>query len=70
MRFIADQKRMLLLALIEPHDRVADLPHQIATKVRGFEIEGQGNLAQQVERRAGGEMNIEGLKETWDSAKR
>src|SRR5580698_4064152 len=52
---------MLLLALVQSHDCLADLTHQIAAKVRRFEVEGQRNLAQQVERSPGGVMNVQGF---------
>ena len=41
----------------------ADLAHQVAAEVRRLQIQFQGDLAQQVQRRAGGEVHIEDLIE-------
>ena len=44
MRFVADENRMLLLALVQVHDGCGDLPHQVAAEVCRFEVQGQGDL--------------------------
>ena len=59
--FIADQHRMLLLAGVEANDSVSDLPHQVAAKVRRLQVQRQRDLTQQVQRRAGGEVDIKHL---------
>jgi hypothetical protein len=61
MRFVADENRMLLFALIQAHDGVGNLAHQVATEVRRLEVQRQCDLAQQIERRAGSEVDIEDL---------
>src|SRR5262249_29222098 len=61
--FIADQNGVLLLALVQTHDGFGDLAHQVAAEVRRLQIQFQSDLAQQVQRRAGGEMDIENLVE-------
>src|SRR5262249_29701506 len=48
MGFIADQNRMLLIVLVQTHDGACDLAHQITAEVRRFQIQFQGDLAQQV----------------------
>ena len=42
---IADENRMLLLALIEAHDGVGDLPDQVAAKVGRLQIQRERDLA-------------------------
>ena len=59
---------MLLLTLVEPHDGLGNLPHQITAKVRWFQIERQGDLTEQVQRGAGGEVDIEPLNKLGLSA--
>ena len=59
--FIADQNGMLLLALVETHNGAGDLAHQVAAKVGRFQIQFQGDLTEQVERGAGGEVHVEDL---------
>ena len=46
--FIADENRVLLFALVQTHDGIGDLPHQIAAEVGRGEIQRQGNLAQRI----------------------
>jgi hypothetical protein len=45
VRFVADENRVLLLALVQAHDGVGDLPHQIAAEVRRGQLQRQGHLA-------------------------
>ena len=52
--FVADENRVLLLALIEAHDGVGDLAHQIAAVVGRLQIQFQRQLAEQIQRRARG----------------
>ena len=52
---------MLLLTFIQAHDGVGDLPHQVAAKVRGLQTETERDLAQQIQRRTGGEVDIQDL---------
>ena len=59
--FIADEKGMLLLSLIETHDGLGDLAHQISAVVGGFQIELQGQLAEQIECRSGSPVQIQDL---------
>ena len=59
---VTKQNRMLLLVLIELRDGGCDLPHQIATAMRGLKIESGGDLPQQIERGTGGEVNVENLE--------
>ena len=63
MRLITDQNRMLLLALVEPHDGIGDLPHQVATRVRRLQVQPQSDLPQQIQSRACREVNIENLEQ-------
>ncbi len=44
--FIADQNRMLLLALVQAHDGAGNLAHQVAAEVRRFQVQFQCDLAQ------------------------
>ena len=64
MRLVTDQNRMLLLALIQAHHRIGDLPHQATTRVRRLQVQPQSDLPQQIQRRAGREVNIENLEQT------
>ena len=59
--FIADQNGMLLFALVQTHDGAGDLAHQVAAEVRRLQVQFQGDLAQQVQRRARGEVHVENL---------
>jgi hypothetical protein len=43
--FIADQNRMLLLTLVQAHDGVCNLAHQVAAEVRWFQVQFQSDLA-------------------------
>ena len=61
--FVADENGMLLFALVETHDGIGDLAHQVAAEVRRLQVQFQGDLAQQVQRRAGGEVQVEDLVE-------
>ena len=63
MGFIADQNGMLLFALIETHDGIGDLAHQVTAKMRRLEVQFECDLAQQVQRRAGREVHVENLVE-------
>jgi hypothetical protein len=58
---IADQNGMLLFALVQAHDGAGNLTHQVAAKVRRLQVQFQGDLAQQVQRRARGEVYVEDL---------
>ena len=60
---VADENGMLLLALVETHDGVGDLAHQVAAVVRRFQIQFQGQLAEQIQSRSGGPVQIEDLIE-------
>ncbi len=64
--FIADQNGMLLLALVQTHDGIGDLAHQVAAEVRRFQVQFQGDLAKQVQRRAGREVHDRGSCTGWD----
>ena len=59
--FIADENGMLFLSLVETHDGLRDLAHQVAAVVRRFQIELQGQLAEQIERRSGSPVQIQDL---------
>src|ERR1700683_2384518 len=59
--FIADQNGMLLFALIQAHDGAGNLAHQVAAEVRRLQVQFQGDLAQQIQRRARGEVYVEDL---------
>ena len=59
--FIADENGMLLLSLIETHNGLGDLAHQISAVVGGFQIELQGQLAEQIECRSGSPVQIQDL---------
>jgi len=61
--FIADQNRMLLFALIQPHHGIGDLAYQVAAKVSRLQVQFERDLAEQVQRRAGGEVHVENLVE-------
>ena len=61
--FVADENGMLLLALIETHDGFGDLAHQVAAVVRRFQIQFQGQLAEQIQSRSGGPVQIQDLIE-------
>ena len=63
LRFVADENGMLLLALVQSHDGLRDLAHQIAAPMRRFQIQLPRHLAQQIERRAGGEVHVQNLVE-------
>src|SRR6266478_1269297 len=52
---------MLLLALIEAHDGTGDLAHQIAAVVGRIQIQFQRQLAEQIQRRSRGPVQIEDL---------
>src|SRR6266849_5821274 len=54
---------MLLLALVQTRHRIRDLMRQIAPPVRRFQIQLQSHLAQQIQRRAGGEVHVQDLVE-------
>ena len=54
---------MLLLALVQTHDGVGNLAHQVAAVVRRLQVQFQGDLAQQVQRRARGPVHVEDLVE-------
>ena len=54
---------MLLLALIEAHDGFGDLAHQVAAVVRRDQVQFQGQLAQQVESRSRGPVQVQDLIE-------
>ena len=45
LRFVADENGMLLLALVQAHDGLGDLAHQIAAPVRRFQIQLRRDLA-------------------------
>ena len=59
--FVADENGVLLFALVETHDGVGDLAHQVAAVVRRFEIQFQGQLAEQVQSGPGSPVQIEDL---------
>jgi hypothetical protein len=61
VRFVADENRVLLLALVQPQDGFGDLAAQIAAPARRFQVQLQRHLAQQVQRRAGGEVHVQDL---------
>src|SRR5580658_4593964 len=62
--FIADQNGMLLFALVQTHDGSGDLAHQVAAEVCRLQVQFQGDLTQQVQRRARGEVDVEDLVQT------
>jgi hypothetical protein len=59
--FVADENRVLLLALIEAHDGLGDLAHQIAAVVGRLQIQFLRQLAEQIQRRSRGPVQIEDL---------
>src|SRR5205823_11097475 len=56
---------MLLFALVQAHNGAGNLAHQVATEVRRLQVQFQGDLAQQVQRRARGKVHVEDLVEAW-----
>src|SRR5580658_2415021 len=52
---------MLLFALVQAHHGAGDLTHQVAAKVRRLQVQFQGDLTQQVQRRTRGEVYVEDL---------
>jgi hypothetical protein len=58
VRFVTHENRVLLFALIQAHDRLGNLAHQVAPEVRWLQLQRQGDLAQQIERREGSEVDI------------
>src|SRR5207247_2302576 len=63
LRFVADENGMLLFALVKMHDGLGDLAHQIAAVVRRFQIQFQGDLAEQIQSRSRGPVQIQDLIE-------
>src|SRR5664279_6513872 len=59
LSFVADENGVLLLGLIEAHDGVRDLSHQVAAVVCRLQIQLQGQLAEQVQSRPGAPVQIE-----------
>ena len=59
--FIADQNGMLLFALVQAHDGAGNLAYQVAAEVCRLQVQLQGDLAQQVQRRTRGEVHVEDL---------
>ena len=60
---VADENRVLLLALIETHDGFGDLAHQVAPVVRRDQVQFQRELPQQVESRPAGPVQVQDLIE-------
>ena len=46
--FIADQNGMLFFALVQTHDGIGNLAHQVAAEVGRLQVQFQGDLAQQL----------------------
>ena len=63
LRFVADENGVLLFALVEIHDGGGDLAHQVAAVVRRFEVEFQGQLAEQIQSGPGSPVQIQDLVE-------
>jgi hypothetical protein len=63
MGFIADQNGMLLFTLVQAHDGIGNLAHQVAAEVRRRQVQFQRDLAEQVQCRARGEVHVENLVE-------
>src|SRR5712692_5609093 len=61
--FVADENRVLLLALVEAHDGFGDLAYQVAPIVRRDQVQFQSELPQQVERRSAGPVQVQDLIE-------
>ena len=61
--FVADENRVLLLALIETHDGFRDLAHQVAPVVCRNQVQFQRQLPQQVESRSTGPVQVQHLIE-------
>src|SRR2546426_8501666 len=59
LSFVADENGVLLLALIETHDGIGDLAHQVAAVVRRFQVQFQSQLAEQIQGRPGAPVQIE-----------
>src|SRR5438128_11099172 len=60
---VADENGMLLFALVEAHDGFGDLAHQVAAVMRRLQIQLQGQLAEKIQSRPGGPMQIQDLIE-------
>jgi hypothetical protein len=60
---VTDEDGVLLLVLVEIYDGGGDLAHQVAAVVRRFEIEFEGQLAEQVQSGAGSPVQIQDLVE-------
>src|SRR5580700_777962 len=52
---------MLLFALVQTHDGAGNLAHQVTAEVRRLQVQFQGDLTQQVQRRARGKVHVEDL---------
>jgi hypothetical protein len=63
LRFVADENGVLFFALVEIHDGGRDLAHQVAAVVRRFEVELQGQLAEQIQSGPGTPMEVQDLVE-------
>ena len=59
--FVTDENGMLLLAPIEAHDGAGDLAHKVAAVVGRFQVQFQRQLAEQIQRRSGGPVQVEDL---------
>jgi hypothetical protein len=61
LRFVADEDGMLLLALVEVYDGLGDLADQIAAIVRRLKIQLQRQLAEQIQGRSRGPVQVQNL---------
>src|SRR5579864_4188680 len=61
LRLIADEDGMLLLVFVQMHDGFRDLANEIAAIVSRFEIQLQGQLAEQIQGRSRGPVQIQDL---------
>ena len=59
LSFVANENGVLLLGLIETHDGIGDLAHQVAAVVRRLQIQFQGQLTEQVQSGPGAPVQIE-----------
>ena len=63
MGLIKTKNRVLLFGFVESDDGFGDLIDEIALEVRGFETQIAGQLAEQIQRRTGGPVQIDRLVE-------